>query len=64
MDSHLLPEILRDLNYKDSPIILHRIVPSTHVNDLCSLGCILYHHLFGSPLCNFDCQKINSFIFF
>ena len=32
--------------------------------DLWSLGCILYHRLFGYPLCNFDCQQINSLIFF
>ena len=32
--------------------------------DIWSLGCILYHRLFGSPLCNFDCQKINSLIYF
>ena len=30
--------------------------------DLWSLGCILYRRLFGSPLCNFDCQKINSLL--
>ena len=24
--------------------------------DIRSLGCIIYHLLFGSPLCNFDCQ--------
>ena len=28
--------------------------------DLWSLGCILYHLLFGSPLCNVDSQQINS----
>ena len=27
------------------------------------LGCIIYHCLFGSPLFNFDCQKINSLIY-
>ena len=32
--------------------------------DIWSLGCILYHRLFGSPLCNFDCQQINSLILF
>ena len=58
VDSHVLPEIFRDLNYEDPPIILHRIVTSTHVDDLCSLGCIIYHRLFGSPLCNFDCQNL------
>ena len=34
VDSHVLPEILRDLNYEGPPIILHTIVPSTHVDDL------------------------------
>ena len=47
MESHVFPEILRDLDYKDLPIILHGIVPSTHVDDLWSLGFILYHRLFG-----------------
>ena len=64
VDSHVLPEILRDLNYKDATITLHRIVPSTHVDDIWSLGYILYHCLFGSPLSNFDCQKINILILF
>ena len=32
--------------------------------DLWYLGCSLYHRLFGSPLCNFDCQQINSLILF
>ena len=54
MESHVLTEILRYLNYEDPPIIIHRIVPSTHINDLWYLGCILYHSLFGSPLYNFD----------
>ena len=27
VDIQVLPEILRDLNYEDPPIILHRIVP-------------------------------------
>ena len=49
VDSHVLPEILRDLNCDDPPIILHGIVPSTHVDDLWSLGCILYHRLFWFP---------------
>ena len=31
--------------------------------DIRSLGCILYHRLFGSPLCNFDCQQINSYVY-
>ena len=64
VDSHVLPEILQDLNYEDPTIILHGIVPSTHVDDLWSLGFILYHRLFGSPLCNFDSQKIYSIILF
>ena len=29
-----------------------------------SLGCILYHRLFGSLLSNFYCQQINSLLFF
>ena len=45
VENHVLTEILRDLNYKDSPIILHRIFPSTHVDDLWSLGCMLYHRI-------------------
>ena len=45
VDSHVLPDISRDLNYEDPPIILHSIVSSTYVNDLWSLGCILYHRL-------------------
>ena len=32
--------------------------------DLRSLGCILYHRLFGSRFCNFDCQQINSLLLF
>ena len=28
--------------------------------DIWSLGCIIYHRLFGSPLCNFYFQQINS----
>ena len=32
--------------------------------DIRYMGCILYHRLFGSPLCNFYCQQINSFIFY
>ena len=32
--------------------------------DIWSLGCIIYHRLFGSPLCNFDRQQINSLILF
>ena len=32
--------------------------------DLWSLGCILYHRLFGFPLRNFDFQQINSLILF
>ena len=32
--------------------------------DIWSLGCILYHRLFGSSIYNFDCQKINSLIYF
>ena len=64
VDSHVLPDILRDLNYEDPPIILHMIVPSTHVDDLWSLGCILYRRLFGSPFSNFDCRQINSLILF
>ena len=64
VDSNVLPKILQDFKYKDLPIILHIIVPTTHIDDLWSLGCILYHHIFGSPLCNFDFQKINSLILF
>ena len=64
VESHVLLEILKYLNYGDTPIILHIIFPSTHVNDIWSLGCIIYHRLFGSPLCNFDCQQINSLILF
>ena len=30
--------------------------------DIWYLGCILYHLLFGSPLCNVDGQKINSLL--
>ena len=41
VDSHVLPEILRDLNYKDSPIILHMIFPSTNIDNLWYLGCII-----------------------
>ena len=37
-------------------------VPPTY--DLWSLGCIIYHRLFGSQLCNFDCQQIISLILF
>ena len=29
---------------------------------LWSLGCILYHRLFGSPLCNVDRKQINSLL--
>ena len=32
------------------------------INDLWSLECILYHLHFGSPLCNFDSQQINSLL--
>ena len=32
--------------------------------DLSYLGCILYHHIFGSPLCNFDYQQINRLLQF
>ena len=32
--------------------------------DLRSLGCIIYKCIFGSSYCNFDCQQINSFIYF
>ena len=28
--------------------------------DIWSLGCIIFRCLFGPPLCNFDCQQINS----
>ena len=62
--SHILPEILQEFNYEDPPKIIHRIVPSTHIDDLWSLEFILYHRLFGYQLCNFYCQKINSLIFF
>ena len=64
VDIHFLPDIFQDLNYKDPPIILHRIVLLTHVNDIWSLGCIVYRCLFGYPLCSFDCQNINGLIFF
>ena len=30
VDSHVLSDFLRDLNYEDTTIILHRIVTSTH----------------------------------
>ena len=36
-------------------------LPTYHLR---SLRCIPYYRLFGSPLCNYDCQKINSLIFF
>ena len=62
VEIHVLTEILQDLNYEDPPIILNIIVPSTHVDDLWSLGCIIYQSLFGSPLCSFDCQQINSLL--
>ena len=39
-------------------------VSSLLTYDLCSLVCIIYHRIFGSPICNFDCQKINSLILF
>ena len=42
---HVLPEIVQDFNFEDSPIIFHRIVPSTHIDDISSLGCILYHRI-------------------
>ena len=45
VDIHFLPEILRDMNYEYPPTILHSIIPSTHVNDLWYLGCILYHRI-------------------
>ena len=64
VDIHFLPEILRDLNYEYPPTILHRIIPSTHVDEIWSLECIISHRIFGSPLCNFDCQQINSLILF
>ena len=32
--------------------------------DIWSVGCIIYNRLFGPPLCNFDCQQINSLILF
>ena len=32
--------------------------------DISSIGYILYHRPFGSPLCSYDCQQINSLIFF
>ena len=32
--------------------------------DLWFLGCIIFHCLFGPPLCNFDCQQINSLLLF
>ena len=31
--------------------------------DLRYLGCILYHLLFCSPPCNFDCKQINSLLY-
>ena len=34
------------------------------IYDLRSLGYILYHHIFGSRICNFDCQKINLSLLF
>ena len=30
-----------------------------HTDDVLFLGCIIYHLLFGSPLCNVDSQQIN-----
>ena len=62
VSSHILPEILLEFNYEDPPKIIHRIVPSTHVDDLWSLEFILYHRLFGYQLCIFNCQKNNSLI--
>ena len=41
----------------DRATVIFYVLPTY---DIWYLVCILYHRLFGSPLCNVDSQQINS----